>query len=452
MKELKILAPCGMLGYGYPMSSFMKGIEKHPDAIIVDAGSTDAGPYKLGFGAGIVSRQATKKDLELMLVWGYKLSVPVIITSAGGAGAKPHIDWTMEIVKEIVKENDLSFKTAVIYSDVDKSVVKQKMDDNLIYPLGSAPELTAEILKKTSNIVGQMGHEPIVESLNNGAQLVVAGRAYDPAPFAAVAIREGFDLALAYHLGKILECGALCAEPGAANDSIMGYLREDHFLIEALNENRSCSTVSIAAHTLYEKEHPYILHGPGLELNLLNCSFEQFSAKTVKVMGSEATVPEQYRVKIEGAAMVAYRTFVIAGIRDPVMVEKIDIVKDEVVKQVNDYFNKIPKTDYEIIFHIYGKNGVMGALEPSKQIAHELGIVIDVVAPTQEIANTICASARSIMLHYGYAGRKTTAGNLAFLYSPSDVEFGPVYKFTIYHLVDVAEPDELCRTEYAFIG
>ena len=183
----------------------------------------------------------------------------------------------------------------------------------------------------------------------------------------------------------------------------------------------------------------------------MNCRFEQFSANTVKVMGSEAAALEQYRVKLEGAAMVAYRTFVIAGIRDPVMVEKIDIVKDKVVKQVNDYFNKIPKTDYEIIFHVYGKNGVMGALEPSNQIAHELGVVIDVVAPTQEMANTICASARSTMLHYGYAGRKTTAGNLAFLYSPSDVEFGPVYKFTIYHLVDVAEPGELFRTEYTII-
>lgn len=61
MKELKILSPCGILGYGYPESSFLAGMEHHPDAIVVDAGSTDAGPHKLGAGVAIVSRKPVKK-------------------------------------------------------------------------------------------------------------------------------------------------------------------------------------------------------------------------------------------------------------------------------------------------------------------------------------------------------------------------------------------------------
>ncbi|HWM05346.1 MAG TPA: hypothetical protein VNP92_23650, partial [Actinophytocola sp.] len=39
---------------------------------------------------------------------------------------------------------------------------------------------------------------------------------------------------------------------------------------------------------------------------------------------------------------------------------------------------------------------------------HELGIVIEAVAGTQELANTICAFARSTMLHHGYPGRIST--------------------------------------------
>ena len=54
-KKLKILAPCGILGYGFPVESFEQGLKDAPDAIIVDAGSTDAGPHKLGEGVGIVS-------------------------------------------------------------------------------------------------------------------------------------------------------------------------------------------------------------------------------------------------------------------------------------------------------------------------------------------------------------------------------------------------------------
>ncbi|MCM3342123.1 hypothetical protein M3650_26740 [Paenibacillus sp. MER TA 81-3] len=61
-EEFKILAPCGMLGYGFPKASFMKGMAHSPNAIVVDAGSTDAGPHKLGAGTAIVSKQACKKE------------------------------------------------------------------------------------------------------------------------------------------------------------------------------------------------------------------------------------------------------------------------------------------------------------------------------------------------------------------------------------------------------
>jgi len=56
------------------------------------------------------------------------------------------------------------------------------------------------------------------------------------------------------------------------------------------------------------------------------------------------------------------------------------------------------------------------------------------------------------MLHYGYEGRKSTAGNLAFPFAPSDVEFGPVYRFTVYHLVEVEDPCALFKTEFVDIG
>ena len=83
----------------------------------------------------------------------------------------------------------------------------------------------------------------------------------------------------------------------------------------------------------------------------------------------------------------------------------------------------------------------MGDLEPIKVIhSHELCIVIDAVAQTQEVANTICSFARSTMLHYGYEGRIATAGNLAFPYSPSDFKVGPVYNFSLYHLIEVSDP------------
>jgi hypothetical protein len=65
--------------------------------------------------------------------------------------------------------------------------------------------------------------------------------------------------------------------------------------------------------------------------------------------------------------------------------------------------------------------------------------MFEVVAKTQELANSICSSVRSTFLHYGYENRKSTAGNLAFPFAPSDVEFGPVYEFSLYHLMEITE-------------
>lgn len=448
MEELRILSPCGILGYGYPEESFRNGLKKNPHLIAVDAGSTDAGPHKLGAGVGIVSKMAAKKDLSLMLEAGYDMKIPVIIGSAGGSGAKPHVEWTLDVVREICEENNYKFKTAIIWADIDKEIIKEKMAEGKVHSMPHVPELTLEDLEKTNGVVGQMGHEPIIKALEEGAELIIVGRAYDPSVFAAYGIMKGFDAGLAYHLGKILECGALCADPGTTKDCMMGYLRKDHFLIEALNPERNCYTTSVAAHTLYEKDHPYHLLGPGSIVELSNCKFEQMENGIVKVSGSRMIVPEQYTVKMEGAAQVAYRTLVIGGIRDPITISHIEEIKKGIVEQIASYYNNIPQSDYEILFHLYGKDGVMGKLEPVKEVAHELGVVMEVIAKTQDLANTICASARSTLMHFPYKGRKATAGNIALLYSPSDIEFGPVYKFTVYHLMDVEDGNKLFKIEY----
>jgi len=98
----------------------------------------------------------------------------------------------------------------------------------------------------------------------------------------------------------------------------------------------------------------------------------------------------------------------------------------------------------KLLFRCYGRDGVMGELEPMRQAQpHEIGLVIEVIAKTQSLADTICSFARSTLLHIGYPGRQSTAGNLAFPYSPSDSSHsshGLVYEFSVYHLLTVDDP------------
>ncbi len=438
-RELRVLSPTAILGYGFPEESFRRGIAKKPHLVAADAGSTDPGPYYLGSGKSFTDRAFVKRDLAFMLREGLAIGAVVVVGSAGGSGAAPHLAWCRAIVEEIAREERLSFRFGVISTDVPKERVKAALRAGRIQPLAFVPALTEEAIDASTHLVAQAGNEPIQRALDAGCNVVLAGRCYDPACFAALPVHRGFDEGLALHMGKILECGAIAATPGSGADCAFATLYEDRFVLEALNPARKFTRESAAAHTLYEKSDPYRLPGPGGVIDLTACSFTEIGDGRVAVRGSrhERTVP--YYVKLEGARRTGFRSISIAGTRDPIMIKGIDAILAAVSKQVESMSGG--KTRGRVHFHVYGRDGVMGPTEPVKEIrSHELGIVIESVAPTQEEADTLTSVTRSTLLHYGYPGRISTAGNLAFPFSPSDIRAGEVYEFSVYHLMELDDP------------
>lgn len=434
MKEIKVLSPTAILGYGFPIASFEKAMALKPDVIAVDAGSTDPGPYYLGAGKSFTDKMAVKRDLSIMIAASLKNKIPLLIGSAGGSGGDIHLKWCVDIIKEILGTNSTA-KVAIISAEVNKSHVLNEFDKNAIEPLNNVPKATKENILKSTRIVAQMGLSPFLEALNNKADIIIAGRTYDPVVFAAYAINKGYDIGLALHMGKILECACIAATPGSGSDCMMGYIGKDYFKVFPLNSERKCTILSVAAHTLYEKSNPYMLHGPDGIIDLTKCSFEQFNDNTVKVSGTKFIKSKIPMVKLEGAKISGYRTISIAGIRDKILIDQIDDVLEKVKQMTASNFEN-HKSNYFIDFKLYGKNGVMGDNEPIKKTtSHELGLIIDVVSTSQDDANTICSFIRSSLLHYGYKGRISTAGNLAFPYSPSDFKTGEVYEFCLYHLI-----------------
>jgi hypothetical protein len=450
MEELRIMSPQGMLGYGYPNASLALGLEKKPHMIGVDSGSTDAGPYRLGSGKPTVPRETVKRDLSLMLEGALKLDIPLIVGSAGGAGAKEHVEWVWDILEEVAKEKALSFRAAIIWSDVEKRWLLEKLENGLVKPLGPISPLESEDVEKTSHVVAVMGVAPYMEALERGAQIIIAGRSNDPAIFASFALWKGFDSGLSFHLGKILECGAMASVPGSASDGMLGRLRRDHFVVEPLNPERRCTELSVAAHTLYEKSDPLRIPGPEGELDLAGTCFRQYDSRSVEVRGSIFKPAQDCWIKLEGAGMEAYRSIFIAGIRDPIMIERMEEWQRATRDELAGYFHSV---GWRILFRLYGYNGVMGKLEPTKETAsHEIGLIFEAIAPSQEEAQNICSFARSFLMHYHYQGRKATAGNLALPYSPADIPMGPTYNFTIHHLVKVNHPVEPFRIEQRQVG
>src|SRR4051794_30531176 len=170
-KPLTIYAPLGLLGYGYPEASLQAALAANPDLIAVDAGSTDPGPYYLGAGVSFTSRVMVKRDLGLLLRAGVERKVPLVVGSAGGAGAAPHLAWTLAILREIAAEHDLHFRLAVIEADIDRAYLKRKLAAGDVLDFEMGRDLTEADVDACTQIVAQMGYEPIVAALEQGADV-----------------------------------------------------------------------------------------------------------------------------------------------------------------------------------------------------------------------------------------------------------------------------------------
>jgi hypothetical protein len=451
--RLTYLSLCGLLGYGYPRVSLEAGLQHDLAFIGVDAGSSDPGPYYLGSGTSFVKEMQVRRDLEPALVAAVRRKIPLIVGTAGGSGARPHVDAFVALVRELASANDLTFSMAVIYSDLDRTYLRQALDAGRIAPCGHQHPLTDRAVETVCNPVAQLGTEPLIEALDEGADVVVAGRCCDTAIFAALPIARGLDPGLALHCAKIAECGALCARPAGANDSLLCRLDADGFEVEPLNPSRSCTPASVAAHSLYEQPQPDRFFEPEGMVDLRGCTFEPVDDRIVRVTGSRLQPAFDRTLKLEGAVQRGYRAVTIAGMADPAAIKAIDLLEAGVRQAVDANLEGLAGRDtYRLIFRRYGIDAVTFAAAKSARSPAEIGLVIEVVAETQELADSVLALARSTALHQSFPGRKATAGNLAFPFSPSDLSAGPVYEFALYHLLRLLDGERPWKTHYEIVG
>lgn len=408
--------------------------------------STDAGPFYLGEGKSFLDPANVKNDLRIVLGLALKLKIP-FVCSLGGAGADVHLEEALSIVKSLANEEGWHIKVAVISGEINKAWLKRKIEaGGRTHRLASNPKLTENISTKevdrSTKIVAQLGPEPVMKGLelceSGKAHGVITGRSLDTGLFAALPLKRKFNKANAWHFGLVLHDGGQATEP-TGHDGTIGVADQESFTVTPLNPDRRCTTTSVASISFYERADISREYYPGGYLDLSEARFEQIDSRTVKVGGSK-WIEMPYTIKLEGAALIGYRTICIAGMRDPTLISHIK----QIIYGVKNYVTEqLGSVGYQLHIRAYGRNGVMEAIEPnSGENVHELGILIDAVGETQDRANSVCAMARSAMLHYGFEGRKTTAGNLAFPYSPSDIIVGRVYEFNIWHALELDDPIE----------
>jgi len=441
--SLRILCPNGHLGFApIKTESFELGVATRPDFIVADSGSDDIGPGPLGADTSTSPAAWQKHDLEHMLVAARRIDVPMIIGSAGDTGANSRVDLYVEMIRDIAKRHDLApFRLGYFYTEVSKDVVRRKMAaGEVMKGLNGRADLTPDELEATDRIVAMAGIHPYNKLLDMGADVIIGGRSSDPVIFAGPAIRAGFPESLACYFGKVLECASFCAEPYGAKESVIGEITMEDVKVTAMHPGQRCTIASVSGHAMYERSNPFYETVLGGVLDMTNCRYEQYDERTTRVTGPVFTPATDLRVKLEGAGKVGERYVGIAGVRDPYTIANLDRVIAWARQQVEERFGR---TGYELHYHVYGRDGVMGDLEPLKHVVpHEVGIVVYGIAPDRAMAEEVCITGTRQMFYARLPEVKGTAGGVAL---PLDevMRASPAYRWTINHTMHIDDPLEL---------
>jgi len=324
-----------------------------------------------------------------------------------------------------------------------------------------------------------MGPEPYLDAIihNPEFHIMIGERAYDPAPYVAFAAYHALEpknrdiknltseqLGGLYHLGKIIECGGLCATPKGLG--AMGVFNSDFSAdIRPLDPMARCVPLSVAAHTLYEKTRPDLLPGPGGVLDVSTATYTQLGdCITTRVSGSRFTLAQRnnqpYTVKLEGARVTGFRTLMLGSFNDPILISQIDSFLDA-AKEYARAQNGNVQGDWDIGFHVYGFDKTRPEHTPT-----QVFVVTETLAPTQKAATNLASTVRVHFAHGSYPGQKATSGNFGMgIGGKFEIEVGQCTEFSVYHLMTLtpgeqyateasegSSPDALFRWSSTFIG
>jgi hypothetical protein len=439
-RPMRFLGASGQLGYGIPTPAFNAGLARLPDLIGCDMGSIDIGPTYLGKGEMATSPAATRRDLRKVLLGARQVDVPLVIGSAGSAGAAPHLEATLAIIRDIARTDGLHFRMAVIRSDMPRALLKQAVRDGRMTGMDGMAVLTEQDIDDASHIVGQMGMGPFRRALAEGVDVIIAGRACDTAIFASLPTMLDFPPGTCGHMAKIIECASLCCLPGG-RDTILATLDHDGFELESMNPARRATPTSVAAHSLYEQADPFSVTEPEGRVDLHEAHYTALDDRRTRVAGARWVASTDPTIKLEGAACLGERAVLLAGAADPRFIARHAEILPAVAEVVRELVCEDQPQDYTLRFRVYGMNGVRGVVPEGEPTPGEAFVMAECIAPTRERAAEVVRTTKQYLLHHGYPGRLSTAGNLAFPFTPPEVSLGPAYRFNVYHLMRVTDAD-----------
>lgn len=434
----KILIPSGALGLGYDRDALMRGIERKPDLIAIDGGSTDSGPHYLGTGTSKYSRSSIKSEWRELMQARAMANVPLVIGTAGTCGADDAVDWLLDITREIAAETGQDVTVAVLKSGQPADRVMRALDQGRITPLEPVIDIDHSVLQSCTNIVALAGAEQIQAALNTGADIVIAGRTTDTATIAALPLARGCHAGGAWHGAKIGECGAL-ATTNPSSGTIMITFDADGFTVEPMGQNARATPYTVSAHMLYENSNPLQLYEPGGHLDVTGATYTALDDRRVRVTGSTWVPSDTYTVKLEGARCGGYQCVSLALIREARYVQNIETWTEAVEENCRQKAQERIEGDFTLELRIIGLNATLGAQDMNAQIGSEVGVLGIVTAPSEMVAKEVAKMLNPYLLHMPLTDDEEMP-TFAFPFSPNEMNRGEIYEFCLNHVMELDDP------------
>jgi hypothetical protein len=364
-----------------------------------------------------------------------------VIGTCGGAGGNAQVDDVFAILQEVLAEAGAHARVARIPSEPARELLIDAVAAGRVSSLDGADELTPATVRDAVRVVAMMGPEPIAAALDQGADVVLAGRCSDAGLFAALALSRGIDPGAAWYAGKLLECGATCAVP-AGPDCLVAELETDSFTIRPGSPHRRCTAESVTAMSLHENADPFFHRESSGMLDLTGAEHVQVDSRTVRVSGARYHREACYSVRLEGVRRVGHRTVVVAATRDPRLVARFEDYVTEASAALDAKLSGagIGAHDYALHLRAYGADGVLGELERASSAPREVALVAEVVAADRELSRQVASAYRSTILHRDFPGRQCTEGNFALPFSPAELDGGEAFEFTVWHALALDDP------------
>lgn len=449
----------GFVNHIAPSADIEEAIERAfgwgVDVVVAQGTGSDWGPYYLGSGDQPSANQAA--NVEPYVRAALRHGVPFVF-SFGIAGADVHLETCLRGFDDLCARNGWSPQVGVIRSELSRDALAAAVvGGEPVLPVGPEAGLASPLsvgdVDAAARVVALIGPEPVMAALEQGVDGVITGRALDIGLFMALPMLRGVPTAIAAHAGKLLECGGLALDPGDSGRCIWASVDEDGFTVRSPHDSARASVRSLVSHTFYERSHPTREENPGGALDLSGATYvERTGDVGVPEVRCEGALWHEapYTVLLEGARREGFRAVSLLGVREPALLEQARAWTDSAeaaIAAAPRFADAVAEGRLRVHTRVFGLDAVFGDLEPHSAITgHEAGVLVDVVADTEELAKEAAYYAFIRLFIGPYPGRKTTAGNAAAPLMPVVVPVADVYSFSIYHLLPLEDPVALFPT------